>query len=216
MSRLATRLAGALGAREDEVFVLAAHAMANAVQVTDDLEGLVHFFPADDEYAGDLERDVREGERLDRDLLVRVSRTFVTPIDGDDLLVLSRNVAAASEAAGDFGELLQVYGVEAIRDPSRRLTQLLAGCARELESATAKALRRLPLIEDVAGHLIRIAALVAEGRHEVRSGLASLFAEQPDPIELVRWKDLFERLDQAFAAWSRAVAALEVIVAKRA
>lgn len=53
--------------------------------------------------------------------------------------------------------------------------------------------------------------MAAEGDDQARAGLAELFAEEPTTIELVRWKDLFERLQAALDAARRAAATLDVI-----
>ena len=63
--------------------------------------------------------------------------------------------------------------------------------------------------EDLAALVLVIDALVA------RAGLGELFSEEPSPIELVRWKDLYERLQTTLAAARRAAATLDMIAVKQ-
>jgi hypothetical protein len=60
-----------------------------------------------------------------------------------------------------------------------------------------------------------IRALVEEGEDIAGAGLAELFAEDPTPIELVRWKDLYERLQAALAVVRRAAGTLDSVARQR-
>ena len=91
------------------------------------------------------------------------------------------------------------------------MTQLVARCGKELTAALAL----LRQAGDVAPHTDAIRALVQDGDDVARAGLGELFSEEPSPIELVRWKDLYERLQATLTAARRAAATLDMIAVKQ-
>jgi uncharacterized protein Yka (UPF0111/DUF47 family) len=96
------------------------------------------------------------------------------------------------------GLRVRIAGVFAPRE--RELFALLeAGASNALEAAER----------------LEIRTRAQDGENLARAGLAELFSEDPAPIELVRWKDLFERLQGALEASRDAAAALDVIAAKQ-
>jgi uncharacterized protein len=70
--------------------------------------------------------------------------------------------------------------------------------------------------KDVSGHIVEVHRLENEGDRIVRSAIASLFEEGIDPMVVLRWKDIFERLEDAVDATERTADVLEGIVIKNA
>jgi uncharacterized protein Yka (UPF0111/DUF47 family) len=153
----------------------------------------------------------RESDRLTAAIRAHVSATFVTAIEREDALTLSAALDDLVRGAHAVAALLAVYQVEAVRPQARRVTQLIAGNAKAL----AAAIEPLHHAGDVVPHTDEVRTRAGEGENLARAGLAELFSEDPAPIELVRWKDLFERLQGALDASRHAAITLDVIAAKQ-
>jgi len=211
MGKLGSRLATAIGAREREFLSLLEEAGANCVDAADRLDEYVHFFPARQDLAEQVKRQSAEGRRLNDTITSRLNATFVTPIERDDLQAVSAALDALTAWTATFADLLEVYLVERVRHPAPRLTQLVLASAREIDASLPK----LRQVEDVASHTGAIRGHVDDGLELVRAGLRELFVERPEPIELVRWRDLFERFENALRICERAATALDAIAVKR-
>jgi uncharacterized protein Yka (UPF0111/DUF47 family) len=89
---------------------------------------------------------------------------------------------------------------------------VLVGCAEHV----AAALRGLRNGGDLGSHLVEIHRLENEGDRLVRAAVASLFANGIDPMMLIRWKDIFDTLEEAVDACESVANVLEGISIKRA
>ena len=95
-------------------------------------------------------------------------------------------------------------------EQAQNLTGVLRDACREL----AAALARLDSLGELNPYFVEIKRLEHEGDRLTREALASLFAGGIDPIAIIRWKDIFERLEAAIDACERVANILEGIVIK--
>jgi uncharacterized protein Yka (UPF0111/DUF47 family) len=201
------RISRALTPAEHDFFELVEHAGRNALQAADSLDELVHYFPRHREVAGEIGLLRTEADRIDDELAGRVGGTYVTPLDRDQLRDLSRalrDVVGRMEAVAD---LLSRYRIDGMRPQARRLShELLVGV-----HAAAEATGKLREIDDLRPQIAQVRGSRRAGLMTVREGLGELFAENPEPIELVRWKDLFERFEMALDACGRIAVVLDAI-----
>ena len=103
-------------------------------------------------------------------------------------------LASALDDVVDFTEevadYLGLYRIEAPMDQAQALAHILAGATREIALA-------IPLardFKDISRHTVEVHRLENEGDRILRGALASLFEGGIDPMVVIRWKDLFERL----------------------
>jgi uncharacterized protein len=193
-----------------EFFRLFSRASANAVDISRALCRLVDEFPAN----GDLLRQIKdyehEGDRVTRELVDLLNRTFVTPFDRDDIY----NLAAAiddvcdhvDEAAGDIAG----YGVTEIRPPAKEQARVILHSAEKLDEAV----NRLEGFKDAGEQLHALRDLEDEGDRLNRAAIAELFSSATDPLVVIRWKDIHEQLEEAVDACENAADVLEAILVK--
>ena len=196
--------------KEREFFDLFEEAGANIVQAAGLLEKMLQAWPDH----GDLGRDVlaceHEGDRITHDIIQRLNQTFVTPIDREDIYALASaldDIVDYTEEVSDFLVAVPDRGADgpgaaARRDPPQCLPRRRVG-----DAAAA----------DVQGHPPlhgRDPPLENEGDRVLREALASLFEAGIDPMLVIRWKDIFERLEDAVDATESVSNILEGIVIK--
>ena len=164
--------------------------------------------------AGGLGREIliceQEGDRITHDIIHRLNSTSVTPIDREDIFALASaldDVVDYTEEAADF---MGLYNIEAPMEQAQQLTRVLEDACRNI----AQALTRLRGFQDLNHYFVEVNRLENEGDRITREALASLFADGIDPMVVIRWKDIFERLEQAIDACEKAANILEGIVVK--
>ncbi|MBA2546327.1 MAG: DUF47 family protein, partial [Solirubrobacterales bacterium] len=112
------------------------------------------------------------------------------------------------EEAADF---LGLYGIEAPMQQAEELSEVLVGAAR----GVTHALEALRTGDDLAGRLVEIHQLENEGDRISRDAIAALFTGHIDPMVVIRWKDVFESLEEAIDACETAAHVIEGIDLKR-
>jgi uncharacterized protein len=208
---------GIVGARlrpraGNQFFNLFEEAGTNLVRAADLLDRLLQTWPDEK----DLRREIliceQDGDRITHDLIQLLNRKIAPPVERHDVYDLASaldDVVDYTEEAADF---LGLYRVEAPMEQAQQLSGVLRDCCRHL----AQALSGLSQLGDIHHHLVEVNRLENEGDRLLRDGLASLFANGVDPMFVIRWKDIFERIEQAIDACETAANILESIVVKNA
>jgi uncharacterized protein Yka (UPF0111/DUF47 family) len=107
-------------------------------------------------------------------------------------------------------DYLGLYKIEAPMEQSIRLARILKDSASQI----AEAIPLLRHFRDISRYTVEINRLENEGDRITREALASLFDGGIDPMVVIRWKDLFERLEAAIDAAERVANIIEGIVIK--
>jgi predicted phosphate transport protein (TIGR00153 family) len=198
--------------RDREFFDLFEEAGANIVLAADLLDQMVRGYP---ERAG-LARDIliceQEGDRIVHDIIFRLNHTFVTPIDREDILELTSVLDDIVDYTEEVADYMSLYKIEAPMEQAIRLTHVLLAATRQL----AEAIPRIRGFKDISTQTVETHRLENEGDRIVREAIAALFERGIDPMFVIRWKDIFERLEDAIDACERAAYILEGIVIKNA
>jgi len=191
-------------------FELLEQAADNAVAASELLHELLTEFPDGCEKVAAISACEHRGDEITRALIGRLNREVATPIEHTDLLALTTALEDIVDAVDEVAAYLSLYYVEAPMIQSQALAHVLLDAVRELAAAVHKIAR----FEDVSAHVHAVHRLENEGDQLVRSAIASLFEHGIDPLVVIRWKDIFERLEDAIDATERAAYVLHSVVIK--
>ena len=193
-----------------EFFRLFSHAAANAVGISQLLCRLVDEFPTD----GDLLREIKdfehEGDRVTRELVDLLNRTFVTPFDRDDIYNLAGAIDDVCDHVDEAAGNIAGYGVKEIRPQAKEQAHVILRSAEKLNDAV----NRLEGFKDSSRQLHELRDLEDEGDRLNRAAVAELFSSEQDPLVVIRWKDIHEQLEEAVDACENAADVLEAILVK--
>ena len=200
----------ALRGRDDAYFDLLDAAADNAAAAAVLLSTLLEGFPDSLPLAERIVELEHEGDRITHEIIRRLNQDFVTPIDREDLLRLASALDDVVDLIDEVAAFLGLYGVEASMVQADAMARVLVEATRHLalEVHTAKS------FDDISDQTVEVHRLENDGDAIVRQAIASLFEERIDPMVVIRWKDIFERLEDAIDATERAAFVLEGIVIK--
>src|ERR1700757_2113331 len=204
------RLGDLFAPRDRAYFELFEEAGRNAVRAADLLEQLLVNYPDTRELAGEILECEHEGDRITHDIIDRLNHTFVTPIDREDILALASALDDIVDYIEEVADYLGLYKIEAPMDQAIKLAHVLLQASRQIEEA----IPRLRGFRDISHFTVEINRLENEGDRITREAVASLFDNGIDPMVVIRWKDVFERLEEAIDAAERVANILEGIVIK--
>jgi predicted phosphate transport protein (TIGR00153 family) len=194
-----------------EFFDLYTQTSANAVAIAERLVELLDTFP---EGTADALRDIKEleheGDRLTHDVIYLLNRTFVTPFDRDDMYRLATALDDVVDHIDEAADDLDAYKVKNIPDKAKEQARVIHRAAQKLHQAV----QQLEGFKDSRRQLVELRKLEDEGDRLQREAVAELFRSGQDPLSIIRWKDIHERLEEAVDACENAADVLEAILVK--
>jgi uncharacterized protein len=196
--------------RNGHFFDLFEEASENILRAAALLEEMLKSFPERSDLAGQILACEQEGDRITREIIVRLNQSDATPADRRDLHELSSALDDVVDYTEEVADYFVLYKIEAPMAQAEALAAVLHTATREIAAA-------MPLLrdfEDLSRHTIEVNRLENEGDRIVREAIASLFDTGIDPMVVIRWKDIFERLEEAIDATERVANILEGIVVK--
>jgi predicted phosphate transport protein (TIGR00153 family) len=204
------RLGQVFAPRDRVYFELFEEAGKNIFEAAELLDRLLSGYPESKDLAREILECEHEGDRITHDIIQRLNQTFVTPIDREDILALASALDDIVDYIEEVADYLGLYRIEAPMDQAIKLAQVLKAAARQI----AQAMPRLRGFRDISSYTVEINRLENEGDRITREAVASLFDGGIDPMVVIRWKDLFEKLEAAIDAAERVANILEGIVIK--
>jgi uncharacterized protein len=194
-----------------EFFDLYNRASANAVEIAGKLVTLLETYPDRcDDRIREIKELEHEGDRLTHDVVDLLNRTFVTPFDRDDMYRLAGALDDICDHIDEAAANIVGFGVEAIRSQALAQGTVIKRAALKLDEAIGQ----LEGFKDSRRQLIELRELEDEGDALARDGISELFRAGEDPLAVIRWKDIYERLEEAVDACENAADVLEAILVK--
>ena len=206
------RLSQIFAPKEREFYDLFEEAAANVVRAAELLDRMLREWPESAPLAREVLIAEQEGDRITHDIIQRLNQTFVTPLDREDIIALASALDDIVDYTEEVADFLGLYRIEAPMDQSLQLASVLLQACRQV----AQALPRLRTLGDISHFTVEIHRLENDGDRIVREALASLFERGIDPMMVIRWKDIFERLEEAIDATETVANVLQNIVIKNA
>jgi predicted phosphate transport protein (TIGR00153 family) len=204
------RLGQVFAPRDRVYFELFEEAGRNILHTAELLDRLMSDYPDHKELAGEIRDCEHEGDRIVHDIIQHLNQTYVTPIDREDILALASALDDIVDYTEEVADYLGLYRIEAPMDQAIRLTQVLRDASRQI----CEAIPQLRTFKDLSRYTIEINRLENEGDRISREAVASLFDGGIDPMVVIRWKDVFERLEAAIDATERVAHLMEGVVIK--
>jgi uncharacterized protein len=157
----------------------------------------------------DLEHECDE---VTREIYELTNRTFVTPFDQGDILTLASSLDDIVDLAEEIADKLVLYRVEEVTPAARAMGEVLADAGLAL----GRALEDLEGFSDLDRHREEVHRQENEGDRLYRDALAELFSDALPAVELVKWKDIYDLLEQSLDRCEQVVNLLSAISIKNA
>ena len=196
--------------RDEEFFDLFEEAAGNIRRAAELLERMLRTYPDQGELARDILICEQEGDRITHDIIQRLNQTSVTPIDREDIFRLASALDDVVDYTEEVADFLGLYKIEAPMDQAQTLSRVLFDSTSQVEQA----MPRMRDFGDIHHFTIEVNRLENEGDRLTREALAALFQEGIDPMVVIRWKDIYERLEAAIDSTETVANILENIVIK--
>jgi uncharacterized protein len=206
-----SRLSALLVPRDREFFDLFEEAAGNILRASELLDRMLGDYPEQSGLAREILICEQDGDRITHDIIKRLNQTFVTPIDREDIYALASALDDVVDFTEEVADYMGLYRIEAPTAPAQALAKVLLQAARQI----AEAMPRLRGFKDISHYTVELNRLENDGDRLTREALAALFnGSGVDPIMVIRWKDIYGRLEAAIDATEKVAHILESITIK--
>ena len=179
------------------------------------LEDLIRDFKEVSVKAKKIKDTEHEGDVITHNTIEMLNRTFITPLDREDIHNLISSLDDVLDYMEACAERLNLFRISKTNEEAVLLVGILVKTVKEVEQAVFK-LRRLKGADSIMKNFIEINRLENEGDYVCRAAVAKLFEPGSDPLEVIKWKEIYETLENAIDRCEDVANVLEGIVLKNA
>jgi predicted phosphate transport protein (TIGR00153 family) len=198
--------------REERFFDMFAEDAANVLGAARLFEAMLRSYDAPEQRAKEIREAEHRGDELSHEIGRKLESTFVTPFDREDIIALASGLDDIVDFIEEVADFLGLYRIEAPMEQAQRMARVLHEATRQINDA----IPRLRTLRDIHHYTVEVNRLENEGDRILREAVASLFNHGIDPMMVIRWKDIYERLEDAIDAAERVANVLANIVIKNA
>jgi len=149
---------------------------------------------------------------LTHEIIQRLHSTFVTPLDREDIHSLARSLDDVMDAIDASATIVRLYQIKVVRNDARDLARIIMASAEQV----VKAMKALERRKGVAEPAVEINRLENEADRAHLAAVRRLFEEERDPIQIIKWKEILDFLEDATDRCEDVANVLEGVVVKHA
>ena len=170
----------------------------------------------DPQHVADHVRAIKDVEHkadiLTASINQRIDKSFVTPIDREDIHMLASRLDDVIDLLDGTARRFEMLHIAEVKPPARELARVLVQAAQHIQSGVA-AIRKSKVIREETAEIKR---LEEEGDAIYHAAVGALFAGHPDPLEVMKWKEMYDTLERATDSCMAVAQVLQSISLKNA
>jgi uncharacterized protein len=151
-------------------------------------------------------------DQLTHDVLSRLNRTFVTPLDREDIFAMARGLDDVMDAIDAAAGFVRIYRIAEVREDARELARIITRSTEQLH----RALQVLDSRNGLMDFVVEVNRLENEADLVHSQAIERLFNDERDPIAVIKWKEILSYLEEATDRCEDVANLLEGIVVKYA
>jgi uncharacterized protein len=149
---------------------------------------------------------------ITHEIIQRLHRTFITPLDREDIHTLARTLDDVMDAIDASAAVVRLYQIDRVRPDARELARLVTTSAEQVVIAMTALQKR----KAIADAVVEINRLENEADRVHQIAMRRLFEEEQNPIAIIKWKEILDFLEAATDRCEDVANVLEGVVVKHA
>jgi len=149
-------------------------------------------------------------DELTHSISTRLNKSFITPFDREDIYLLASALDDIVDLIDDAGRAMAMYDIRETTPHAHRFADVISRMAFELNEI-------VPLLEKPSGVTVRLVEmhrLENEGDDIYHTAIAELFRDNKDPLTVIKWKDIYEKLEAAVDRFESVANIIESVIIK--
>jgi predicted phosphate transport protein (TIGR00153 family) len=197
--------------REEQYFSLFAQMTSYINDAANSLvEMLAHGDGDYQEYVQRIKSIEHACDDLTHSVSTRLSQSFITPFDREDIYMMSKALDDVVDLIDGAARAVVMYDIHQITEPARQLAGVIQRMAVQLHQIVSI----LDRPKGVTERLVELHRLENEGDDIYRRAVAELFHENRDPLTVLKWKDLYEKLEETVDRCENVANIIESVIIK--
>jgi hypothetical protein len=177
------------------------------------LREMLHDFADARAKASAIKEIEHEGDQATHEVVRRLNTTFVTPLDREDIYALAGRLDDVLDFIDAVAERLVIYRIKEPTSAARAMADVIVDIVRSMHRAVGTL--RNPQ-QGFHEHAVEVNRLENRADNVLRETLAELFDREPDPIAVIKWKEIYETMEVVTDRCEDVVNVIEGIVLKMA
>jgi predicted phosphate transport protein (TIGR00153 family) len=200
--------------RPEVFFDLFIESAVNLRAGAEQLRALMHEYTEVEVKARRLQEREHEGDEVTHAIIRRLNTTFITPMDREDIYQLATALDDVMDAIEAVGDLFVLHNIDAPLPEMRAQVEVLCRAAEQTEAAlrSFKNMKR----SELEPYWVEINSLENEGDKIYRRAVAGLFGGDYRAMDVLRWKEVIETLEEALDGLENVANVIESVVLKHA
>ncbi len=204
-----------ISSKEGLFFDLFIESVQASCLAAEKLETLMDNYTNIDEQIKFIEEVEHEGDRHVHRILEQLNKSFITPIDREDIYLIAKELDNITDSIESTAHRFRMLNVKVIRDDAKQLGKLIVQCTQELKHLMSE-LKNMKKSCSLQEKVIEVNRIEDVGDEIFRNAITGLFASEKDPIEVIKWKEIFEYLENTLDACEDVANIAEGIIMKHA
>ena len=159
-----------------------------------------------------IKRLEHEADQVTHEVVNRLDRTFITPLDREDIHQLASDLDDVMDAMDGTARRAQIFRLGVAPQGVRRLTEVI----QRMVAVLAEAVGRLKKGDDVMRYCVEAKQLEEEGDSIYHEALGQMFEKERDAIEIIKWKEIYDNLENTLDQAEDVANVVESITIKHA
>ncbi|HXY29691.1 MAG TPA: DUF47 family protein [Gemmatimonadaceae bacterium] len=165
-----------------------------------------------DRFVAEIKQVEHEADGITHDVISRIDKSFVTPLDREDIHLLVSRLDNVIDLIDGTARRAAMFHITEVQKPARELCDVLVRAADAIESAVAQMKDSKVVVQ--RGREIK--RLEEAGDALYHDAVGALFAGTPNPLHVIKWKELYDTLERALDQCEDVANVLESIALKHA
>ena len=201
--------------RSGRFFELFDKSARNLVVASEALTDLLEHFENVETKTVHLKDLEHEGDEITHEIYLQVHKTFVTPFDREDIAALAQRMDDVMDYIEGASTAIRIYGISQPTAAARGLADLIRLQCVQLEKAVS-VLRHKGRLKSILEQLKEINRLENEADSLFLNSMAELFRGDMNAVDIIKWRDIYDQLEEATDSAEQVAYVLEAIVLKHA
>ncbi|BCS51717.1 DUF47 domain-containing protein [Geobacter sp. SVR] len=200
--------------KEEKFFLLFKEMTTNIIEGAKLLKDMLDDFENPAESQRKIKDVEHKGDSITHEIIQKLNKTFITPLDREDIYALAAKLDDIIDLIDASAARIIMYNIESIPAYAKSLGFIILQSCQAVDKAVAMLGKKTN--DEIFATCVEINALENEADRVSREAISRLFDDEKDPIQLIKWKEIYETLERATDKCEDAANILESVVVKNA
>ena len=163
-----------------------------------------------EEYAQRIKGLEHACDELTHNISTRLNKSFITPFDREDIYMMSTALDDIVDLIDDAARAIIIFDVTEIRDYAHDFANVLEKMTEQIREIVAT----LQKPKNITQRLVEVHRLENDGDDIYHAAIAELFHDEKDPLTVLKWKEIYEKMEAAIDRCENVANIIESVIIK--